>query len=128
MLRLPKRRERPRSGILRAPPREFPRHRRYIRSLECVCANGPPGPFRAACRGPVHCCHVRIGTDGGSAQKPSDWWTFPACERHHVYQHYVGERQFEGRYELDLKAVALALARRSPDLPMRQAMREAGLS
>jgi hypothetical protein len=71
---------------------------------------------------------VRIGTNGGTAQKPSDWWTFPACERHHAYQHHVGERQFEERYELDLKAVALALARRSPDLPMRQAMKKAGFS
>lgn len=32
----PAKRKRPRSGILRAPPRKFPRHRRFVRSRCCA--------------------------------------------------------------------------------------------
>jgi len=129
MVRLPRRRERPRSGILRAPPREFPRHRAYVRRLQCVCDGiAALNPAFVACDGRIECCHVRLETDGGAALKPSDWWTFPGCRAHHDQAHRIGETRFQDLYGMDLKETALRLARYSPDLSIRQAMKEASLS
>jgi hypothetical protein len=71
---------------------------------------------------------VRLETDGGTALKPSDWWTFPGCRAHHDQAHRIGESTFQDLYGLDLKEIALRLARYSPDLRMQQAMKEASLS
>lgn len=118
-----------RSGIMRAPKREFPRHRAFVRRHVCSvkdCANGT-----------IECAHVRTGTDGGKSQKPSDWWTLPLCgpawvegvlvEGHHREQHRIGEPAFERKYGIDMKAIAREFARQSPDQNMRESMREAGL-
>lgn len=125
---LPKKRERPRSGIARAPQREWPRHRKFIRSLECSVPNCEYAAMKFAPLCPVvECAHVRLGTNGGTAIKPSDWWTVPLCSVHHLEQHTIGEPAFEKRHAIDMKRIALALARQSPDLEMRKAMREAGV-
>ena len=63
---------------------------------------------------PVECAHVRCGTDGGTALKPSDKWVISLCAHHHREQHSMGERRFEQKYAISLRAVAQALARRSP--------------
>ena len=125
---LPKKRERPRSGIARAPQREWPRHRKFIRSLEC-CVRGCllVDDIKELVGGSIECAHVRTGTDGGTAIKPSDWWTVPLCSVHHLEQHTIGEPAFEKRHAIDMKRIALALARQSPDVEMRKAMREAGV-
>lgn len=126
MMKLPKRRERPRSGIERAPQREWPRHRKFIRSLECVCAriNVHQGMGGVECSGRIECCHLRLGSHAPMGAKPHDWLTFPACEAHHRNSHVIGEYSFQKIYRLDLRAIALGLARRSPDLEMRKALRE----
>lgn len=119
---VPKKRERRRSGIARAPQREWPRHRAWIRRHDCSVPN-----CAGAKEWPAECAHVRTGTDGGTAIKPSDWWTLPLCAAHHVQQHAMGERAFEREYRIDMKRIALSLARQSPDVEMRKAMREAGV-
>lgn len=116
---LPRKRERQRSGIQRAPQREWPRHRKFIRSLYCVV----PGCVKIN----GECCHLRLSTDGGGSLKPSDWWTYPGCSEHHAESHRIGEASFQAKYKLDLRAICLALARHSPDTAMKEAMREAGL-
>ena len=116
---LPKKRERIRSGIARAPQREWPRHHAWIRRLACVV------PQCLAMR--VECCHLRLGTDGGTSIKPSSWWTYPGCSIHHAESHRIGEASFQAKYGLDIRAICLALARQSPDVEMRRAMKEAGL-
>ncbi|QGN56544.1 hypothetical protein GKE62_17800 [Novosphingobium sp. Gsoil 351] len=62
----------------------------------------------------MECAHVRTGTDGGIALKPSDRWTISLCRAHHAEQHQIGEPAFEIRYGLDLVALAEVFARRSP--------------
>ncbi len=120
---LPKRRERQRSGIQRAPARDFQRHHRWVRSLECVV----PDCDCIQLGRPIECCHLRLGTDGGTSIKPSSWWTYPGCSHHHAESHRIGEASFQAKYKLDLRAICLALAKQSPDTAMRDAMREAGL-
>lgn len=124
---VPKKRERIRSGIARAPQREWPRHRKFIRSLECSV----PHCIWALTFEPrwnkIECAHVRVGGGAGIAQRPADWHCIPLCSAHHNEQHAAGEPAFEKRHGIDMKRIALALARQSPDMEMRKAMREAGV-
>jgi hypothetical protein len=63
---------------------------------------------------PIECAHVRTGTDGGAGLKPSDKWSVSLCTFHHREQHRIGEKAFEVRYSIDLRALAKEFARRSP--------------
>lgn len=102
-LRLPERVRQPRR--LNAS-RCCPAHRAWVRRHRCSVP---------ACEAlPIECAHVRTGTDGGQALKPSDRWTISLCREHHAEQHRIGEAAFEKRYGLDLRALALEFARRSP--------------
>jgi hypothetical protein len=63
---------------------------------------------------PIECAHVRTRTNGGLSLKPSDRWVISLCAGHHQEQHAIGERAFECRYGLDLRAIAEEFTRRSP--------------
>jgi hypothetical protein len=63
---------------------------------------------------PIECAHVRRGTDGGVALKPSDRWVISLCVKHHMEQHRLGEQTFETKYGLDLVELAQTFASRSP--------------
>jgi hypothetical protein len=111
---LPKKRERVKSGIPRAPKRIWLRHRKFVRSHYCVV----PG-----CQATdIQFCHIRSAANSGTGLKPHDAHSFPACFNHHAEQHQVGQGTFEDRYGLDLAAIAAELVRRSPDVPMRLAL------
>lgn len=47
------------------------------------------------CLPQTEAAHIRVGTDGGTAMKPSDCYTIPLCSHHHDLQHRIGERTFE---------------------------------
>ena len=90
--------------------REFPSHRRFVRSHTCVVPK---------CIGtPIEFCHGRFGLplelQGGMGHKPHDAVGFPACAAHHRHQHLIGESAFERKYGVRLLDTALALARVSP--------------
>ena len=111
-----RRRPKVRSGIERAPKREWPKHRQWVRGHECLVSGCMNRDIEAA--------HVRTGgTGGGTGIKPSDWWCVPLCSEHHKLQHSVGEREFERMYQIDLKAEARKLADRSTVVEMRKAMK-----
>ena len=107
-----KRRKPPRSGIARAPRREYPAHLQWLRGFECAVSD-------VECKGKVEAAHVRLGTDGGISLRPSDWFANPLCEHHHrAVQHAKGERTFEKTYQRQffkgLRAAALYYAKQSP--------------
>ena len=110
-MNFPKRRKPKPSGIARAPRREYPAHRKHVRGFECIIDN-------AMCDGSMQAAHVRIGTDGGTSLRPSDWFINPMCDGHHREQHAIGEPTFEEVYRSHipkgLKSEALEFARRSP--------------
>ena len=89
-----------------ASSRSCPAHRAWVRRHRCSV----PGCFA----GPIECAHVRSGTDGGCALKPSDRWAISLCRTHHAEQHFIGEAAFEIRYNLDLVALAEVFTARSP--------------
>jgi hypothetical protein len=113
MLMLPRKRQRPKSGIERAPQREWPRHRRFVRSFECAV----PG-----CHGKAVCAHLRTAANAGTALKPADWFTVPLCDEHHKEQE-GRTGTFERRHGLNLFALAAELAARSTDQKMKEAMK-----
>lgn len=104
MQKLPNRLERERS---REPNnRECPAHRAWVRKHHCCV----PGCLAR----PIECAHVRRDTDGGTGLKPSDRWVISLCRDHHIEQHQVGEVAFEMKYGIDMRALAVEFARRSP--------------
>lgn len=90
----------------RQDTRACPAHRAWVRRHHCSV----PGCARL----PIECAHVRIGTDGGIALKPSDRFCISLCQSHHAEQHHIGEAAFEARHDIDLLAIAGEFARWSP--------------
>lgn len=113
MTRLPPRRERPRSGIQRAPERSYPAHRAFVRRHSCVV----PG----CSGGPIDFAHVKSRGAGGG-----DWFGVSLCRAHHSQQHSAGIETFQRLYGLDLYAMAAEFVRRTTDVKLREAVR-AGL-
>lgn len=114
MTRLPPKRQRERSGILREPRREWPRHRRFIRSFSC-CVPG-------CAETPIQVAHIRSAANSGTGIKPHDSSAVPMCVAHHYRQHQIGQPAFEKTYGVNLAALATELMRKSPDKAMREAM------
>lgn len=104
VLRLPRRVKRQRSPAL--PSRECPAHRAWVRRHHCCV----PGCTNL----PVDCAHVHADTDGGMGLKPSDKWTISLCRTHHIEQHQIGEAAFEKRHKIEMRALAMEFAKRSP--------------
>lgn len=100
---LPARKKKPRTGLAPEGPYRSYKHLQWIRGFECFeCGSG----------GKIEAAHVRIGTDGSTGEKPSDYWTIPLCIPCHDIQH-DGERTFWGLR--DPKKIALEFARKSTD-------------
>lgn len=59
---------------------------------------------------------MRQGTGGGMGFKPGDEWCVSLCVTHHREQHRLSHRLFDAKYEVDLRALAVILAERSPAL------------
>ena len=83
-----------------------PSHLRWVRSFRCCVPGCKNTDIQAA--------HVRKGTDGSTAEKPSDRWAISLCSHHHDQQHLSGEVTFEGWWNINLKALAEEFARKSP--------------
>ncbi len=124
MIRIPALRDKPRSGILRGPRRDWPRHRAFIRRHACVATLGK---VIDDCEGAIQACHYRTAANSGKSLKSADWDTFPACVKHHAEQHRIGQPAFERKYGIDLAAICAEMARLSTDMVMRETMREMGL-
>ncbi len=102
------------------PGRVNQAHRKWVRSHSC-CVPG--------CKaGPIIFAHVRLGIPagvprGGMGQKPADVMGVSLCSGHHDEQHNEGEATFAARHGIDLVALALEFAAKSPAL--REATRAA---
>lgn len=109
------------------PPRNFAKrgrdkgtrcqqHRAWIRKHLCIAW------ARHECEGRVECCHVRdVAPNGHGGGKPGDEWSVGMCRRHH--------RESEKREEawgqemgIDVRALAIEYAQRSPSRKIREAM------
>lgn len=118
MTSLPKRRPPLRSGIERVPPRVWLRHRKFVRSHQCVVPGCDDGPIEFA--------HVRSAANAGTGLRPHDAFAVSACAAHHREQHAIGQPAFERKYGIDLMALAREFTRRSPDVAMRESLKLVG--
>lgn len=114
---LPARRKRPPTGIERAPKREWPKHRAFVRRHQCVVPGCQAGPIQFA--------HLRTAANAGTSIKPHDQFGVSMCALHHVEQHAIGAPAFERRYGLDLFKLAAEFTAKSTDVAMRESLREA---
>ncbi len=104
-----KKRTRPKMGVRQDETIRSPAHLAFVRSFECAVAHN------LGCEGPIQAAHLRKGTTGGAlSKKPDDCWCVPLCLGHHASQHGLGERSFERKHNIDLRALAEELWRRSP--------------
>lgn len=113
---VPQKRQKPRSGIERAPKRIWLRHRRFVKS-HCCCVPGCPALL-------VDPAHLRSVVNDGTGLTPFDWFLVPLCRHHHQEQEPLGPDAFGDRHGIDLLAIAAELARKSPDTNMRLAYLE----
>lgn len=111
---LPRRRKVTKSGIERAPKREWPRHRKFVRSHACCV----PGCQRE----PIEFAHLRSAANSGTGIKPHDAFGISLCHAHHREQHLLGQPGFEKQYHIDLGALAAAFVKASPDQAMRDSL------
>ena len=107
MTAYPKRRKPAKLGVRERPQVRCPQHLKWIRGHECLVQS-------TNCGGQIEAAHVRGGTDGGMGVKPSDFWAVPLCRTHHAQQHRLGEQMFQAHHQIDMRAIAQALALRSP--------------
>jgi len=113
---LPAKKKRQRSGIERAPKRDWHKHEQFVRGRECCVQN-------SECWGKIEFAHVRQDHLAGTGQKPPSWSGISLCHFHHIHvQHNIGHAAFDKRYGIDSMALAAEFARKSPDWQMREAM------
>ena len=111
---LPPRKKRERSGIERAPKREWHRHRAWLRRHQCVV----PGCINMV----IEVSHIRTAANAGTGLKPHDSSAVPMCGEHHRELHSAGVNTFQAIHRVDLTAMAAEFARRSPDKAMKETM------
>lgn len=115
---LPQRKKPKKSGIARAPRRDWPKHEQWVRGFNCCVPGCEDGPIQFA--------HLRLGAkDNGTGIKPPSWFGISLCAAHHREAHTVGEMSFQRAHGIDWLAIAHAFALKSPDSGMRAAMKEA---
>lgn len=108
----PKRRERVRSGIERAPQRVFAGHQKFVRGHACSVPGCQGGPIVFAhVRDSIH---TPAHEKGGTALKPHDKWGISFCDPHHQEQGNIGEPAMERKYGIDMGKIAMWFAARSP--------------
>ena len=118
---LPAKRQKPASGILRTPERVYPRHRKWLRSHECVVTLSD---CNVACSSVVEVSHIRTAANSGTGLKPRDSDAVPMCSLHHRNYHDYGHETWQRVYGLDLAKLAAEFASRTPDEKLREAMKE----
>ena len=62
----------------------------------------------------IEVAHVRIGSNAGMGQKPSDWRTVSLCKVHHGLQHAIGEATFWNNYKINYELLIQAFCDGSP--------------
>lgn len=105
--------KRNRDGRLRSP-----RHLAFVRKHLCVAWE------RETCYGKVQAAHLRdLVPNGHGGGKPDDFFTVSMCWFHHQDAE-KREREWQAEYGLDLMALALEFASKSPDPRIKAAAAE----
>lgn len=94
---------------------DSPRHRTWVKKHLCIAYHF------GDCRGRIACCHARdIAPRGHGGNKPSDEWTFSACDKHHA-ESEKREQAWGDENGIDVRSICLEFAAKSPDKAIRDA-------
>ncbi len=91
----------------RQPREKDNKHLAYIRSLPCCICGGID----------TEAAHIRTASlehgkqHTGMAEKPSDKWAVPLCNRHHSEQHSMNEMDFWKCHRINPFVLAMTLKR-----------------
>ena len=95
-----------------------PNHRKFVARHLCIAYH------LGNCYGRIACCHARdIAPRGHGGSKPSDEWTFSACDRHHKNSE-KRERAWGRENDIDIEVLCMEFAAASPDRRIKQAAME----
>jgi hypothetical protein len=89
----------------REPRQRDNRHLDFIRSQPCCICGGIN----------TEAAHIRTASPAhgkrytGMAEKPSDKWTVPLCNKHHTEQHSMNEMKFWAMHGIDPFMLAIRL-------------------
>lgn len=108
----PKRYKR-RAGTKKHEPRDYPRHRQYVRGFGCMVPR---------CKEKADDADHISGDDRIPYSerkymngKAHDKWTVPLCRFHHIFdRHTQGIETFQRKHGIDFYEFALVLQRKSP--------------
>jgi hypothetical protein len=102
----------------------FPGHLQFVRGFRCIVCEEASADRRTPRSGRIVAMHVDYAEPGkGASMKVHDAWTVPGCTGHHDEQHAIGWATFEKKYQINAKAIAEQLIRRSPKwLQMRETL------
>lgn len=115
------------------PPRNFEKrgrdrrirsakHRAFVRQHLCIAWE------RKECDGKVECCHVKdVALEQCGSVKPGDVFTVSMCRRHHR-ESEKNEAAWGADMGIDVLAIALEFAAKSPDRNIRDAAKQVQLS
>jgi hypothetical protein len=90
----------------RQPREKDAKHLDYVRSLPCAICKDNTSTEAAHIR-TAALVHGKPHT--GMAEKPSDKWAVPLCNRHHREQHEMNEMDFWRSYGIDPFLLAITL-------------------
>lgn len=113
--RLPAKRKRPKMGVQKPPQREWPRHRRFVKSRGCSIPGCVPIPGTLTAIIDFH--HVRTRGAGGH-----DCFGVSVCRHHHIILGTISVDEARKRFGVDLWALAREFTRRSPDTAMKASL------
>lgn len=63
---------------------------------------------------PIECAHVNSAATRGMGMKSSDALTISLCREHHAESHRIGDRSFEAKHGINMRALAREFYQRSP--------------
>lgn len=93
------------------------KHRAFVRTHLCIAF------ARLECEGKVECCHVKdVALEQCGSVKPGDLFTVSMCRRHHR-ESEKNEAAWGADMGIDVLAVALEFASKSPDKIVRDAVK-----
>lgn len=118
---LPARKPRPRSGIARAPRRDWPRHEAFVRRHEC---SNPQCPTHGDPHAVIEFAHLSYGLpaedSAGKGMKAHSAWGISLCEDCHRQAHQRGHRTCFTVWGINPHKLAVEFARTSPIPDIRE--------
>lgn len=92
-----------RKGTRRVSVDRIPEYRSWLNWQRCAACLTKLGTIYVFSNGPIDAAHT---SNNGRSSKGPDSGCLPLCRGHHLESHRIGVKDFEARYQMELKATA----------------------